>query len=145
MMSIHNGILLESLDVYIDYNDTYDEIIEKFDRAQCSYDLSQKDYCRVTSTCFDCGITFWIALKFAGKKLIKIALLPINLENNQKSYARIQDILKKMLGKPPISQILNNFLMPDNQKSSWDISGVHIEHTLSDRFGFEDVVSIYVL
>ena len=57
MESIRSGLLLNDYDVVIHYTDDYDCIIVKLERSGCPYDLSQKEYCRVHSKCFSCGIT----------------------------------------------------------------------------------------
>ena len=89
MESIRNGLLLDDYGVVIHYTDDYDCIISKLEHSGCPYDLSQNGYCRVHSKCFSCGITFWIVFQFCGRKLIKISLLPVSIQNDQKSYAKL--------------------------------------------------------
>ena len=112
MESIRSGLLLNDYDVVIHYTDDYDCIIAKLEHSGCPYDLSQNGYCRVHSKCFSCEITFWIAFQFCGKKLIKISLLPVSIQNDQKSYAKLQAVLKKQLGGVSIFQYLHNFANP---------------------------------
>ena len=57
MESIRSGLLLEDYGVVIHYTDDYDCIISKLERSGYPCDLSQKEYCRVHSKCFSCGIT----------------------------------------------------------------------------------------
>lgn len=143
MESIRSGLLLNDYDVVIHYTDDYDCIIAKLERSGCPYDLSQNGYCRVHSKCFSCEITFWIAFQFCGKKLIKISLLPVSIQNDQKSYAKLQAVLKKQLGGVSIFQYLHNFANPA-KRFKWSIPCVTIMHTLYDGFGYEDVISIRI-
>lgn len=57
MESIKSGLVLDDYDVVIHYTDDYDCIISKLEHSGCPCDLSQKEYCRVHSKCFSCGIT----------------------------------------------------------------------------------------
>lgn len=143
MESIRSGLLLDDYGVVIHYTDDYDCIISKLERSGCPCDLSQKEYCRVHSKCFSCGITFGVAFQFCGKKLIKISLLPVSIQNDQKSYAKLQAVLKKQLGGVSIFQYLYNFANPA-KRFKWSIPYVTIMHTLYDRFGYEDVISIRI-
>ena len=85
---------------------------------------------------------FGLASNFLKKRLMRISLLPVNVKNDQNSYTTLQLILEGMLGKIPAWQKMQNFLSPCFQTSKWRISNGTITHTLSDRFGTEDVISI---
>lgn len=142
MESIQNGLRLDDYGTFIRYSDDFDRITAKLKQSNCPYDLSQKGYCRVYSKCFSSEITFWIAFEFSEKRLMRISLLPVNVKNDQNSYTTLQLILEGMLGKIPAWQKMQNFLSPCFQTSKWRISNGTITHTLSDRFGTEDVISI---
>ena len=142
MESIQNGLRLDDYGTFIRYSDDFDRIIAKLEQSNCPYDLSLKDYCRIKAQCFSSGITFLIGFEFSEKRLLKISILPVSTENGQKSYTTLQSILEKMLGKIPVYQKMQNFLNPCLQTSKWRISNGTITHTLSDRFGTEDVISI---
>ena len=141
MESIQNGLRLDDYGTFIRYSDDFDRIIAKLEQSNCPYDLSSKDYCRIKAQCFSSGITFLIGFEFSEKRLLKISILPVSTENGQKSYTTLQSILEGMLGKIPAWQKMQNFL-PCFQTSKWRISNGTITHTLSDRFGTEDVISI---
>lgn len=142
MESIQNGLLLDDYDTFIRYSDDFDCIIAKLKRANCPCDLSLKSYCRVNAKCFSSGITFLISFGFSEKRLAKISMMPVSMENDQKSYAALQSILEGLLGKIPAYQKMQNFLNPYFQTCKWSIANGTITHTLSDRFGMEDVISI---
>ena len=146
MQNLLEGIYLDTYHVALEFGFDYKQCTDLFTSFNIDFIDTRPEYIEIHSELLDLGHVSRIVLSFCNNRISKISITPQNGNYSiQTMFPKVHAKLAKALGAPQRRIAWQFFFYPVFfSPFIWENDRVRITHTIEDRFGQYDVITILI-